>query len=123
MLFNNHYHFFQSSIAGPFTQTIHGTFYLTGTGNNSGNGIGRGQTEIVMAMTGYNGFIYVRYMIYEPCDLFSVLMREAVARRIRNIHNRGAGLNNRFDYTCQVGIFSTSGIFSIKLYISYQVPR
>ncbi len=52
MLLDHHHHFFQGSIPGPFTQSVDGTFDLSCTVHDTGNRIGSGQSEVIMAMTG-----------------------------------------------------------------------
>ena len=41
--FDRHDHFFQGTVACAFPDTVHRTFYLTGTGVNSGDGVADGQ--------------------------------------------------------------------------------
>ena len=64
MLPDDHRHFFQRGIAGPFAEAVDGTFYLSCACNNASNGIGCCQTKIVVAMAGYNGFINIGYIIF-----------------------------------------------------------
>ena len=45
-----HNHFFKGSVAGSFADAVDGDLCLAGTGTDAGEGIGRGQTQVVMAV-------------------------------------------------------------------------
>ena len=59
VLADDHHHLFQGSISGPFTQSVDGTFNLSGSINDAGNRISSRQTKIIMAMTGDDCLINV----------------------------------------------------------------
>ena len=50
-----HHHFLHGGIAGPLTDAVDGDFDLTGAGLNCRQGVGRGQTQVVMAVNAENG--------------------------------------------------------------------
>src|ERR1700730_9366821 len=99
MLAYDHDHFFQGRVAGPFAETVDRTFYLPCPGNNSCNGIGGSETEIIMTMTGNNRFIYIAHVIDKPGNFFSVLMRQTVSGGVGNINHGSSGFYNSFDHT------------------------
>ena len=117
MLPDDHDHFFQRGIAGSFAESVDGTFNLAGSGNNAGDGIGCGQTQIIMTMAGNNGFVDIGDMVHEIGDFFAILMRQAIAGGIGNIDDCGAGFDNGFDHPGQVCIIGAAGVFGIKFHI------
>ena len=57
MLFDDHNDFFEGGVAGAFAEAIDGAFDLTGTASDTGDGVGRGQAEVVVAVAGDDGLI------------------------------------------------------------------
>ncbi len=57
MLFDDHNHFFERSVACSFSEAINSTLYLSRTINNTLNRICCCKAEIIVAMTGNNCFI------------------------------------------------------------------
>ncbi len=121
MLFQNHYHLFQRSVARSFTQTIDGTFYLSCTIDHTGNRIGCCQSQIIMTMATQNGLVNIGDIINEVSDFFTILMRQAITRGIRNIDNCCSCLNHGFNYFSKIFIVGTACIFCIKLHIVHKV--
>lgn len=121
VLFDDHHDLFERRVAGAFAETIDGTFDLPGAVADAGDGIGCGQTEIVMAMAGDDGFIDVGHFVLQPGDLFAVLVGKAVARGIGDVHNSRSSCNYRFNNPSKVIIVSATSVFSVELYVVDQV--
>src|SRR5688500_9751487 len=122
VLLYDHDHFFQRCIAGTFTQTVYSALNLAGAINYTRDRVGGSQSQVIMTMTGNNRFVDIGYIIYQVCDLFSVLMRQAITRSIGNIDCGGASPDHRFYYTRQEIVVGTAGVFCIKLHIVYKIP-
>src|SRR5690606_37873694 len=95
-------------------------FYLPRPVHYPGNGIGGCQAQIIMAMTGKNGFVNTCYIFLEIFNFGTVLLREAIPRGIGYIKNGGPRLNDLFTDLCQEFIIRSSGILRIKFYVLYK---
>ena len=114
---DDHRHFFQCCITRTFTDTIHRNFYLTGTIQYTGNGVGCSQSQVVMAMSGQNRLVDIIHMFHQILDFGTIFFRETITGSIWNIHHCSTGCNHRFYYTSQIFIVCTSRIFRIKFHI------
>ena len=56
-------------------------------------------------------------MFHQILDLSSIFIRQTITGCIRNVHDSGTCFNDSFYHTGQIFIFSTPGIFTIKLNI------
>ena len=122
MQFQGHYHFFKRGVTRPFANAVHGHFHLPRPVHNTGQRVGRCQTQIVMAVNRNHGLINVGHTIVDVFDLFAVLTRQAIARRIGNIDNRCPGLNNGFGQATQEIKVGATGIFGVKFNIINIIP-
>ena len=119
MTTQDHGNFLERSISGPLTDTVYRHFHLTGTVQDTADGIRRSHSQVVVAVGRQNGLVDAVYVINQIFDLGSVFFRKAIPRSIRNIHHRSSSLDNGFHYPGQVFIVRTAGILRIKLYILY----
>ena len=85
MLTQNHHYLFQSSVACAFANAIDGAFYLPGAVRNARDGIGGGQSEIIMTMRGENRFFDAFYVFIQVFDFGTVLIGQAITRCVRDI--------------------------------------
>ena len=121
--FKNHGHLFQRSVAGPFANAVDGHFHLTRTVQYTGHGICCGHTQVVVAMRGDNGVMYAIHMFHQVFDFLAIFRRQAIPRRIRDVHHRGTGLDDRLDDTGQILVLRSSRILGIKLHIIHILAR
>src|ERR1700761_3315252 len=61
--FQNHHHFLDGGVPGPFADAIDGAFYLPRAVLKSRYRVGSCQAEVVMAMYRYNSFIDILYIV------------------------------------------------------------
>ena len=121
VLFDHHHHFFEGSIAGAFAQAVDRAFDLAGAAADAGDGIGRRQAEVIVAMAGDDGLIDIVDVVDEEGDLFAVLVREAVAGGIGDIDDGGAGGDDGFDHAGQVFVVGAAGVFGIEFHVIDEV--
>src|SRR5580658_1615424 len=117
MLFDYHGYLFEGGIPCSFSKTIDRTLNLSGAVDDARYGICRGKAKIVVAMAGNDRLIDVWNMVYQKSDFFTILVRQAVSRRIRDINGGRSGSYYRFNYTRQKIIIGSAGIFGIKFNI------
>ncbi len=114
VLFDDHDHFFEGSVAGSFAEPIDRTFDLAGAVADTGDGVGCGKSEVIVAMAGDNGFVDIGDVVHEEGDLLSVLVRQTITGGIGNIDDGGAGGDDGFDDTGQVIVVGAACVFCIE---------
>ncbi len=114
VLADDHDDFFEGGIAGAFAQAVDGAFDLAGAAADAGDGIGGGETQVVMTMAGKDGLIDIGYVVDQPGDLIAVLVGEAIAGRIGDIDDRGACGDHGFDHPGEVFVVGAAGVFGIE---------
>src|ERR1700744_2909590 len=68
-----------------------------------------------MTVYGNNGLVDIFYIFFEETNFASILVRQAVAVGVGNIHHGSACLNDRLYHFSEVINISPAGIFGIKL--------
>jgi hypothetical protein len=121
VLFDDHDYFFERSIAGSFSESIDRAFDLAGSVADAGDGVGCGKAEVIVAMTGDNGFVDIGDMVYEEGDLLTVLFGQAVAGGIGNIDDGGAGGDNGFDDAGEIIVVGAACVFCVEFHVIYEV--
>ena len=59
-------------------------------------------------------------MLLQILDLLVVLLRQAVARRVGDVHHRGTRLDHGLHHLRQILVVGTSGILAVKLHVIYK---
>ena len=117
MAFDNHGHLFKAGVSCPFADTVDGHFHLACTVEYALHGVGRGHTQVVVAMGGDDGLVDTIHMLHQVLYLRTVFVGQAVSRCVGDVHYRSTGFDDRFDDTCQIFVLRASRIFGIKLHI------
>ena len=117
MALDDHSDFLQSRVAGTLAHAIDCHLALAGAGKKTGHGVGGGHTEVVVAMGRDDSLVNPVHIVNKVLDLGGVLGRETVACRVRNIHDRGPGLDGRLDHSGKVLIVRTPGVLSVEFHI------
>ena len=112
-----HHHLFERGVAGAFADAVDRHLGLSGAVENSAQRIGRGHSQIVVAVGGDNGLVDVGNVVHEIFDFRAVLLRQAVACRVGNVDHRGAGADNRFDHAGEVFGIGASGVLGVELHV------
>ena len=68
-------------------------------------------------MSGDDSLVNPIHIVNKILDLSRILGRKAVASRVRNIHDRGPGLDGRLDHSGKVLIVRTPGVLGVELHI------
>jgi len=120
--FHGHHHLFHGSVAGPLAYTVDSHLDLTGSVHHPGKGICRSHTEIIVAMGGDYGLVYVGDIVDQILYLGSVLFRKTVTGSVRDIHHCRPGRYHSLDHPCKVLVLRPAGIFCIELHIIHIFP-
>ena len=119
MAFQNHGHFFERRIPGTFADTVDCHLCLARPIDDTGHRIGRGHAQVIMAMGGQNSLPGGKAidMLHQILDFLTIFLRQAITRRIRDVHHGGTGLDHGLHHAGQVFIVRASRIFGIELHI------
>ena len=117
MTLQDHCNLLQRSITSPFPDTVDRHFYLPGSSHHPVEGVGRSHSQIIVAMSGDDGLVDTVHMLLQVLDLLKILLRQTIARGIRDIHHRRSCLDNSLHDTGEVFIVCTAGILTVELHI------
>ena len=110
-----HDHFFKGGVPGPFTDAVDGYFRLPGPGIDGRQGVGRGQTQVIMAVYAQNGFVDVGGVGHDVFDQVGKFLRYGISHCIRQIDGGGPGSNGCFKHPAQKIPVAPGTVFSGKL--------
>ncbi len=111
----DHGHFLQRGVSGAFADAVDGDFALAGAVQDTGNGVGGGHAQVIVAVGGEDGVLDAVHVVAQVFNLGAVFLRKAVARGVGDVHDRGAGLDDGFHHPGQEFILGPAGIFGIEL--------
>ena len=90
---DRHDDLFQRGVSGALAEPVDGAFDLPRAGNDAGQRIGDGETEIVVAMGREHGLLGVGHAGEDQADEARELIRRGIADRVGNIDGGGARLD------------------------------
>ena len=118
-----HHNLFQRRISSTFTQPVDRALDLTSPLTNSGQAVGHGQPQVVVAMRTEYGLTDVRHILFEVSKHRTKLCRRSVPDCIWNIDRRGPGLDRFFDHLAQKVQLGSRRILRRKLHILTIIRR
>jgi len=120
---DRHHDFFQSRIAGTFTEAVDGALNLPRTAGHTGQGIGNCQTQIVVAVHGEDGLIAVRHPFADLLEHVLVFVGGCVADRIGQVDCRRPAFDGGFHAAAQIVDRRAGGVHGRPFDIVDQVAR
>ncbi len=115
-----HHHLFERGVAGAFADAVDGHFGLTGTVDHTGYGVGRGHSEVVVAVGGNDHLVDALHVVDQIFDLGTEFRGEAVAGGVGDVYDCGTGADNGFDHAGEIFIVGASGVFGVKLHVFHE---
>ncbi len=88
-----HHDLLQRRVAGALAEAVDGDLHLARAGLHGGQGVGRGQAQVVVAVDGDGGV--AADQVVDPADEAPELGRDGVAHRVRDVDRGGAGAHDR----------------------------
>ncbi len=113
----------QCGVAGALAQAVDGAFHLARTGHHRGQGVGHGQTEVVMAMHGEHRLVGIGDALEQLADGVGVLVRNGVADGVRNVDGTCAGVDGSLDDSAEEIDLRAPGVLAGKLHVGAQAAR
>ncbi len=107
-----HHHLFQGGVAGTFANTVDGNLRLSGAGFNTGQGIGRGEPQIIVTVNTHDGLVDIGCMRPHVSDQLREFFRYGITYCIRKVDSGGAGRNNRLKYLAKKIPIRSGAVFS-----------
>ena len=99
---DRHDDLFERGVAGPLADAVDRAFDLARAGPDTGQGVGDGHAEVVVAMHGVDGLVGVRHPLLNGAEHLEVLVGRRVADGIGQVDGRGAALDGGLDAAAQV---------------------
>ena len=106
-----HDHFFHGRIPGAFAYAVNRTFHLAGAVLNGRQGIGYGQTQIVMAVRTPGHISAAGNRFPQILKQSPELMGNGIAGRIRDVNGHGPGSNDLPENLDQKVAVGAGGVF------------
>ena len=79
--------------------------------------------QVVVAVRRDDDVLDARHMVAQILDLGAELLRQAVARRVRDVDDRRARLDGRLDHPRQILVLRASGVLRVELHVVHELPR
>ena len=112
---HGHDDLFHGGVAGPFTDAVNGHLGLPGAGRQGGQGIGRGQPQVVVTMDADDRPVAVGGVRFNVFDQLREFVRYGIPHRIGNIDGRGAGFNDGLEDFAEKIPVAAGGVFGREL--------
>ena len=120
--FYRHHYFFQSAIARALAQAIDSAFHLACSANlHTGQRVGHGHTQIVVAMHAPNRFIAVGHALAQVFDEIAVQLGNSVAHGVGHVDSGGPFSNHCFNHAAQEIRITAVAIFRAEFDVLHQV--
>ena len=117
MALHNHGNLLERSVSGTLADTVDGHLHLTSPVEHTADGVGGRHAEVVVTVCGEDGAVEAVDMLHEVLDLFTILARQTVARRVGDVDHRSTCLDDRLHHPGEVFVLRPSGILGIELHI------
>lgn len=91
---DGHDNLLHGSVTSALADTIDRDLDLARAVADAGDGVGRGQTQVVVAVGREDDLVSARGVLHQVLDQSAVLLRHVVANRIGNVQRRRAGLDD-----------------------------
>ncbi len=118
-----HDDFLKRRIARTLADAVDRAFDLARPRLDARQRIRHRQTQIVVAMRGYNRLVDIGNAFKQHGDFRAVFFRHAVAHGIRDVHRRRAGFDGDLDGAAQEIVFGTRSILCAPFHIVGESPR
>ena len=86
-----HDHLFEGGVPGPLAEPVHADLDLAGPGLDAGQGVGRGQPEVVVAVGGQD--VVAGHLLADVLDQGAEVPGDAVADGVGDVQGGGPGLD------------------------------
>ena len=120
---DRHDDLFQRGVAGTLAEAVDSAFHLARTGHHRGQGVGHGQTEVVMAVHGEHRLVGIGDALEQLADGVGVLVRNGVADRVRNVDGACPGVDGSLDDAAEEIDLRAAGVLAGKLHVGAQAAR
>ncbi len=115
-----HDHLFETGVAGPFPNAVDGDLNLAGAGSDSRQTVGRGQTEVVMAVDRPNDTVGAWGLFSKQPDQLEKLFRGGIAHGVGDVESCSTRLDGMAEYINQEFPVRPTGILGAELHVAAQ---
>lgn len=115
-----HHQLLQGRVTGTLTDTVDRDLHLTSSALHSGQSVGRGQTQVVVAVRGEDGLVAALRVLDQVAEERSVLSGHRVADRVGDVERGGAGLDDLGEHLAQEVGVTASGVLRGELDVRRQ---
>ena len=96
---HRHHHFFQCTVAGPFTQAVDRAFHLTRTTDlHAGQRVRHRHTQIVVTVHRPDGFVSIRNTLTQTQNEVAIELRNGIPHGVGQVNGGGTFINDRFNH-------------------------
>ena len=93
-----HDHLLQRGVACPFADAIHGHLHLTRAVEHAGQRVGRGHSQVVVAVDRDNSAVDIGHVLDDGADECTELVGRGVTGGVRDVDDRGPGGDDRLQH-------------------------
>ena len=110
----NHRNLLQGGVPRPFADAVDRDLALAGAVQQAGHRVGRRHPEVVVAVGGDDGLVDSVHVLHQVLDLGAELLRQAIARRVGDVHHSRARLDHRLHHAGEELVVGTAGVLRIE---------
>ena len=114
---DGHHHFFQSAVAGPFTQAVDRAFHLAGAFFQCRQAIGDRQAQVIVAVHAQDDLVDAADVLFEMADGGGVLLGNGIANGVGDVDGGGPGGDRLFHDLGQEIELGAGRVFGRKLHV------
>ena len=120
---HRHHDLFQRRVACALADAVDGAFDLPCARDDTGQRVGNGETEVVVAVGREDRLVGIRHALAQHLEQRGVLFRHGVADGVGNVDGGGAGLDRRLDAAAQEIMLGAGRVLGRPLDILDPVAR
>ena len=116
-----HDHFLHGRVARALAEAVDGALDLRGPVAHAGQRQRRGHAQVVVAVHRHSDIVDAGHVVHEVLDARAEVLRQRVARGVRDVHHRGPRLDDRLDDPREEREIRPARVLGVELYVLDEV--
>lgn len=114
---HGHDHFLHGRVACALAEAVDGALDLCGPVAHAGQRQRRGHAQVVVAVHRHGDIVDAGHVVHEVLDARAEVLRQRVARGVRDVHHRGPRLDDRLDDPREEREIRPARVLGVELHV------